>query len=302
VQSKLFDGAVLLNSGRACFEYVLRSSPRPIECVYMPKYTCEVMFEPLKKLAIPYKLYEVDENLEIVETIQPKSNEMIVYTNYFGLKDDYSRGLSGQYGKQLIVDCSQALYTKPFDNSHTFYSPRKFFGLPDGGILYTNQRLDEELPLDDSTERVSHLIRRLDVSPEAGYEDFKRSEAALKGQSVKRMSNLTRQLLDLVDLESVRHIRAANFAFLHRHLGATNSLVINFDKDSAPLCYPYRSSSTDLRRRLIAENIFVPTYWPSILASDSGIEYQLANSIIPLPLDQRYGEQDMKRIVEVVHG
>jgi hypothetical protein len=47
----------------------------------------------------------------------------------------------------------------------------------------------------------------------------------------------------------------------------------------------------------------VATYWPEVLERlpDPGFpEHSLVNEIIPLPVDQRYSESDMERIVSVV--
>ena len=43
----------------------------------------------------------------------------------------------------IIFDNSQAFYSKQYGTAG-IYSPRKFFGLPDGGILCTDLNLEEE--------------------------------------------------------------------------------------------------------------------------------------------------------------
>jgi hypothetical protein len=156
----LHDDAILLNTARNCFEYILEANKATH--VYMPKFTCDVMLEPLEKLNILYTFYSIDDNLEITSKIDLEQDEYIVYTNYFGIKDNYSRQLSDVYGENLILDCSQAYYFKPLTIGHTIYSPRKFFGLPDGGCLYTSKTLSRELPVDFSQSRMSHLLKRLE--------------------------------------------------------------------------------------------------------------------------------------------
>ena len=52
--------AIRLNSGRNAFEYILRA--KKYKKVYMPFYTCEVMFEPLQKLNLNFENYSIDEN------------------------------------------------------------------------------------------------------------------------------------------------------------------------------------------------------------------------------------------------
>ena len=52
---------------------------------------------------------------------------------------------------------------------------------------------------------------------------------------------------------------------------------------------------------MIANRIFVATYWPNINDDDSHESY-LKHHLLPLPIDQRYNEEDMKRIIDIVRG
>jgi hypothetical protein len=117
------------------------------------------------------------------------------------------------------------------------------------------------------------------------------------------MSRLTRRLLGSVDIEAARLRRVSNFGYLHECLAETNLLRVATTA-RGPLCYPYQTRDEDVRERLTAAKVFVPTYWPDVLqrCRSSDVEYQLAKSILPLPIDQRYDEQHMKRIVDVVLG
>lgn len=151
--------ALRLNTARNCFEYVIRA--RGWKKVFIPYYTCEVMLEPIRKLHVGHEFYHIDEKLE--PTCLPKlsANEAFLYTNYFGLKQGCVKRLALEYGKQLIVDDAQAFYAEPLDGIDTFYSARKFFGVPDGAYLYTDKPLQQEFEQDCSYERMSHLLNRV---------------------------------------------------------------------------------------------------------------------------------------------
>ena len=45
--------ALYLNTGRNCFEYILRA--KGYKKVYIPYYTCEVMLEPLRKCGVKWE-------------------------------------------------------------------------------------------------------------------------------------------------------------------------------------------------------------------------------------------------------
>ena len=53
---------------------------------------------------------------------------------------------------------------------------------------------------------------------------------------------------------------------------------------------------------LIANKIFVATYWPYVIktCTPDMIEYDLASHLIALPIDQRYGLDEMKYILSVI--
>ncbi len=70
------------------------------------------------------------------------------------------------------------------------------------------------------------------------------------------------------------------------------------------MVYPFLSTHTDLKRKLIEKKIFVPTYWPNVLETSdaNSVEHRLAKNLIHLPIDQRYGKSEMRFIVETVRG
>jgi hypothetical protein len=288
--------ALCLNSARNCFEYVLRV--RNYKKVYIPYYTCEVILEPLEKLNIEYEFYHINELLEPKSEYSLKQNEAFLYTNYFGLKQDCVLRLAKLYKKQLIVDNAQAFYAKPLEGIDTFYSPRKFFGIADGGYLYIDKKLDIELKQDYSYERMSHLLKRIDVSAEFGYNDFKRNDDSLINQPIKLMSNLTNKILSSIDYNSVKEKRIENYLYLESKLKNKNLIQLTLNNNDIPMVYPYLCSDKELKNKLIFNKIFVATYWPNIFewTKENDFENKLVNNLLPLPIDQRYCEKEINKI------
>ena len=289
--------ALRLNTGRNCLEYILRL--RGYSKVYIPLYTCDVVLEPFKKLDIPYEYYHVNIHLEIQDEIVLKPGEALLYTNYYGLKQRYTENLTNLYGNRLIVDNTQAFYAKPIDGIDTFYTCRKFFGVPDGAYLYTDKLLDVELELDHSYERMLSLTKRIDLSPEAGYQDFRDTSKALVGQPIKQMSKLTQRMMQGIDYEVAAQRRRANYLMLHDALDGENNLELQLEEDAVPMVYPYLTLTKGLREKLIGNKIFVARYWPNVLewTNEGDLEYLLALQMQPLPIDQRYDEDDIDRIL-----
>lgn len=292
--------ALRLNTARNCFEYILRA--RKYTKVYIPYYTCDVMLEPLKKCNVDYVFYHINEQLEpIEETYQLQPTEAFLYTNYYGLKQCCVERLAEQYGKQLIVDNAQAFFAEPLEGIDTFYSARKFFGVADGAYLYTDAQLDMELEQDQSYQRMAHLLMRADIGAEAGYSEFRKNDDSLINNPMRLMSNLTEKILCSIDYESVKQLRRCNYMQLDEQLSATNGIHLPLDVDAVPMVYPYLTDDATLRQRLIANCIYVATYWPNLAKLNyDTLEECLAKKIIALPIDQRYNKEDMKRIIESI--
>lgn len=294
----------LVNSGRHAFEYILKAFDKSVEKVWLPYYTCEVMLQPLKRLGIDHVFYHVNESLEIMDAPHLKEGEIIVANNYFGIKDKYIEKLSNIYGKKLIVDNAQAWYASEIYDSSSFYSPRKFFGLPDGGAAYVCKDIDMDLEVDMSYERFSHLLKRIDIGPSSGYPDFKVNSSSLSVDSLKSMSILTKKLLYSIDFEFAKSRRLGNYEYIANILNGSNVLDLpDMDSFACPLVYPYFSEDSFLRQRLIDNKIFVATYWPNVLrdCNEDSIDYKLAKNIIPIPIDQRYDKSDMDIILSIIN-
>ena len=292
--------AIRLNTGRNCLEYILRV--RGYKKVFVPYYTCEAVLEPINKLGIPYEYYHIDIHFEIRDSFTLKEGEALLYTNYFGLKQRYVEQLAKIYGPSLIVDNTQAFYAKPIPGIDTFYTCRKFFGVPDGAYLYCDKELDEEIEQDYSYDRVAHLVKRIDLSAEDGYKDFRRVDDGLDNQPIRKMSKLTQRMMQGVDYEAAAQRRRANFQMLHEALGKENNLELPLNGDAVPMVYPYLGPVEGLREKLIENKIFVARYWPNVLewTTEGDIDYLLAYQMQPLPIDQRYGLDDMNRIISIV--
>ena len=300
------NGGTLLNTGRNAFEYILASIGN-VKRIFIPYFTCEVVLEPLKKLNIEYVFYQINERLEIASDIDLLDDEYILYTNYFGIKDKYITVLAEKYKKQLIVDNAQALYAKRIDGIKTFYSPRKYVGIPDGAVAYIENGINSNsYGIDVSDDRMSHLFIRLEKGAQAGYNEFRNNAHKLIGQPILNMSLKTQGLIEKIDFDTIKKQRRNNFYQLHEALASTNKLksLLSLKKDgfACPMVYPYWTEDKELKSRLIKEQVFVATYWPNVLnwTHLDMIEFEFANNLIAIPCDQRYGKEDMNRIIELI--
>jgi hypothetical protein len=300
LNSVFHEKAIGLNTGRNAMEYILKV--KAIQKIYIPYFTCDVLLEPLRKLKIPYEFYFINEQLEpIFDFSVLEDKDGFLYTNYFGLKNFYISQLS-QVCEQLIVDNAQAFYSKPLNNKPTFYSPRKFFGVADGAYLYCEEILNQVFEKDKSSDRMSHLLIRKDVSAEAGYVDFVINDKKLINKPIQKMSKLTESILSMINYETAAKKRIENYRNLDVTLKSRNKLTLQLDDESVPMVYPYWTKDITLRKRLLKNKIYTATYWPNVKewCKENSLELQLVNEVVYLPIDQRYGYEEMEIIKKLV--
>ncbi|MDR1091884.1 MAG: hypothetical protein LBL79_12490 [Prevotella sp.] len=296
--------AVQLNTARNCLEYILRA--KRYKKIYIPCLDSEVIWEPMKKLGIEYEFYSVDSKIDPIFSKELSKEEVFFYSDIYGIKCNTVESLVKRFGKQLIVDNTHAFFSKPFQGIDTIYSPRKFFGLPDGAYLYTDTLLDEDFEKDMAIPHMTHLMKRIeDGSANAAYQDYLNYCNSLIDQPIKRMSDLGEALLRNIDYENLKERQIKNFRYLHSVLGKDNQFEYDdFPAGTCPLSYMFYSENPELRKKLIKNKIYISTYWKATLdlVEKDSAEYKIVNYLLPLPCDHRYDEEDMKRIVDVIYS
>ncbi len=288
---------IMLNSGRNALRYIIRSYN--IKELVVPYYTCPVVWQAIEQENVKTIFYHINSNLEI-DLPQLPENKFILVNNYFGIKGKYINKIASIYPK-LIVDDAQSFFAPKIGLAH-FKSPRKFLGLPDGGIVLSEKIVTEDFPIGTSWQRCSHMLLRADISADAGYNEFKKNDSSLDNLPIEKMSNLTSKMLEMFNYEYVKKQRIKNFTMLHKALKNRNLLSIDIDNEDIPMVYPFLSEDKTLRKKMIDKKIYIARYWPDIdiKCPPSSYELELQQNLLPLPIDQRYGEEDMQRILEIL--
>lgn len=292
--------ALKFQSARAGF-YALLETGKPRR-VWMPKYICDSMLLPLQVLKIEIVFYDLTEQFCIYDSVQLSENDWLLYVNYFGICSQQEAYLLKRFNSnQLIFDHSQAFYAPPIDSLATIYSPRKFFGVPDGGYLITQLPVIEPETIDaQSVFRCAHLLQRLDDDIPTGYQSFQTAEASFDDVLPRKMSMLTSKMLSSFDYQAIKNKRNANFQFLHEKLAQINSLKIVAEMIDGALCYPLLVEDLSTRLRLLENKFFVATYWTDVKnrTDVDSFEWKLTEKCLPIPCDQRYDRNDLTNIVK----
>lgn len=288
-------GAVALNTARNAFEYVLRTNN--YKKVYIPLYHCIALITSVNRLGIPYEFFKIGYDFKFDE-FEVGPDEAILYINYYGVMDGYIAHLSRKY-PSLIIDNAHAFYSAPLPGVPTFYSCRKFFGLPDGAYLYTDKLLPEH-ERDNSFDRYRHLIGRIDQTATDHFLYYKGIEKMLDGEPIKSMSASTRQLLCSMNYEQARERRGENYRYLQAALQPMNRLTL--PDNSEGMSYPLLATKA-LLDKLIKAKVYCGIYWPQLITEElkDTAEYDMSLNLISLPIDQRYDLADMAEIIKRIN-
>lgn len=291
-------GGVYLNSARNALRYIIRAYN--IKKIALPSYTCPVVWHAVQEEGCHVTFYNVTPDL-CPDLAGIGSEEYIVCNNYFGIRTNEIKKIAQKYSN-IIVDNAQAFYA-PSIGLASFYSPRKFFGLPDGGIAIGKSLRVLQLDRDKlSHERCSHLLKRHDLGANDGYRDFSNNDKSLEGLPVQHMSMLTQALMGNIDYDFVATQRQKNYAVLHSALSAHNLINADLGAGEVPLVYPFVIDKPGLREKLIENRIYTARYWPDIeqVAKNDINSLFLKDNLIALPIDQRYTEEDMRDILDFI--
>jgi len=273
--------------------------------IYLPFFLCPEVDILIRSMGISMTIenYHLDDGLGPVLLDSIRENDLFYFYNVFGL----SRTLLQLPPSNVIVDNVHAFYCRPDPEAHVVYSLRKFFGVPDGALLYTSRALVEPPP-SISLERFSHLVLRADEGAQAGYGAYQEAERLLSANPGGGMSRTANYLMANIDIARAANRRRRNFEFLHQCFGSSNELnslidVALSDVAFVPFTYPlFRSSAAKFKADLAREGIFAPTLWAALAADErlNRFERRLTSDVLHLPIDQRYDASDIERLASAV--
>jgi hypothetical protein len=295
----LHQDAIALSSGRASLNFILKSL-RP-SLLYVPFYTCNALLQPIRLNKIANKFYPINEHLEPAGGIKLQEGEYLIYINYFGIKRDTVENLISKFGNKLIVDNSQAFFEPEHKGIFSFNSARKFFGVPDGSFLYSPVPVDETFE-ENKNYSTNHLINRALGNIEIAYQEFLDYGRSISCD-VRKISALAHKILRTNDYERVAAIRRRNYLYLQNQLECYNRLDADFASKMVPLCYPFLPDKFMNKKKFYDHGIYIPTFWEDVIergGSGFQTEKKLSRALLPLPVDHRYNEKDLRRVSQFV--
>lgn len=295
----LHENAIKLNCGRNALAYLIES--KNIKKVYIPKFNCDCITDLCKRMNIDIDTYSIDKSFRPIFNKELNAGECFYLINYYGqISNTEIEVYKGKY-KNIIVDNAQAYFQMPVEGIDTLYTCRKFFGVSDGAILYTDKKLNRKLDIDESFNRMRFVLGRFERSASEFYIESSENNDLFDNESIKYMSKLTQNLLHGIDYGYVGKKRTTNFEYLDKIFKDKNQLQLC--TPNGAFMYPLLvSNGAEIRKELQQKKIYIPVLWPNVLneCSEESIEYNFAKNILPLPCDQRYSEEEMEYMSKLI--
>lgn len=295
-----------LNAGRCGIYHAMRCMGT--RKALLPYYQCETVRDFLLKKGIEVAYYHIGPDMLPILEEAPADTALVV-VNYFGLikPEQLSRLVRTQ--RNVIIDNTQGFYQPNIPGAYSVYSPRKFFGVPDGCYVIgarAEQYLDEYVQ-DISAPTANFLLARIESGGNANYALYQSSEARLEQSDILRMSKLTHALLDNIDYAGIREKRQRNYDYAAKVFASLNCLpggLLKRANEQVPMVYPLLIKNERLRYRLKERHIFVGQWWRYLLDDPqaSAWEKELSRCMLPIQIDQRYGPKEIDYTESVIRS
>ena len=305
----------LVNARSAIWFLADQLAPRQIWC---PSYLCHTILDAVKESRAGVRFYEVNNDLAIASLDwldQVQRGDLVILIDYFGFSSNSTCAVRArERGAWVLEDASQALLSGNVGRFSDFvvYSPRKFVGVPDGGILCINGDVHfKDVNLKAAPAEwwlraflASLLRREFDIHGGARhwFELFQKTESNAPIGAFA-MSELSRTLLENnFAYSTITQRRVDNYQTLADKLGSL-AIFPHLPAQVVPLGFPIRTEKRDeVRQALFANEIYPPVHWAiqGVVPSEYVDCHKLAAEIMTIPCDQRYNGSDMNRIAQVV--
>ena len=274
--------------------------------IWIPIYQCDSIRDVFRAKGVEMCFYHQDNNFTPTD-LEALETDAVLLVNYYGIMSSSRMEELAKPYKHVIIDCAQAFFCDPINNALTVYSCRKFVGVPDGSYVIGEDahRFVKDYPQCYSSDTAAFLLKRIEYGCEGkGYEARSLNEHRIDSEDCMQMSRLTYALMDAEDYEFNRQKRQENFAYAHNLFREINRIdpTIYMDKDTVPMVYPLVVEDDTLLQRLLAAKHFQGHWWSYICEEQPSdcFEYWLSRYVIPITIDQRYGEKELEYLSNVV--
>lgn len=317
-------------SGRNAIEHLLGYlvSIGRVKRVLLPDYVCQSVTDAAIRAGIPIGTYPIDLSYyftasDIEDQLLP--GDCIYIAHYFGqsLNDSQLSAIAKwkNDGFLIIEDITLSLLSADSKGgvgfgSYVLGSIRKWFSIPDGGFLTTTS---EELPTEVQGTCVSKYtdyyltvqsMKRQYIQGGCVDKALKEIYMGYYSLSIDELfsdyalypiSAWSINYLQNADIEKITAKRMENYDYLYSLISDIPGLELKITRENGyipfgmEICCDRRD---DLLKYLISEDIYCNVHWRLPASEKNSAIAQLAQRSMTIPCDQRYEQEDLRRIAK----
>ncbi len=292
------------NSGRSSLRLIVESANLEGKRMLLPNFLCEVIIDVLLEYNVEIDFYEVGLELEFQLPVNLLEYDALYLIKYFGSdSESFQRGLSN-FTKCIIVDDVFSPYPHILNRESKWFSYnslRKISQIADFSLIYSNVptiKIDKLiLSSFSSLKYEAKYLKNKFLTEGVGDENeylslFCKAETLLDdSRGIYRASEDS--ICEAIEfhsrLESEKHTRKNNYDYLKKTLGPA---VMDIDAEFYSFLPLLLNNRNDVRRKLMADNIFLAIHWPNCELTNN----KLSGCILSIPLDCRYGDEELQRL------
>jgi len=314
---------------------------KPGDEVLVPAYHCGSEIDPLTRLGLNVRAYDVGEELTVeVAALAARatpSTRAVYVIHYFGVAQDLSDLASWCAARsiKLIEDCAVALFAEGPEGpvgcagDAAIFSFRKTLPVPDGGAVLLHEGAGADAvefvppPARANTQALAKLLAGpirnwvlagsrdsgLPARPAESLAPLAEADRFDLESASWAMSKVSRRIAGSTDVEAVRRARRANFARLVESLppdAIVRPLIAKLPPGACPVVCPMVTKRRDeLYGFLRAAGVAAIPWWSgcheAIDWRDFPAARRLKDGVVALPVHQMLGEAHMDYLMDCVH-
>lgn len=323
---------VWMSTGRSATALVLDTieerNPSLTKIALIPSFTCHTVIKPFLERGYQLYTYHVDIHLtssyqDILSATKKSKAGIVLIHRYFGFNtiQDINSITSElkNMGTVLIEDCTQTMYSlfPKTDADYFVGSIRKWCGVPDGGFAVCREGVFNNKPSTFDTKlqylkKIASLEKYDFLLKGKGEKQiflnhFREAENILDSQDrYYAISDLSAIIQSNLDSHQMSESRRRNFLIISNGLMGIGNIEVVFaelKKGEVPLYCPILCRNRfDIQQLLVKNAIYAPVVWPKAdycPEVDKDADH-LYNHLLCIPIDQRYGIDDMERVINIL--
>lgn len=308
---------IYTDSGRSALRILKDIIPKKGK-ILLPSYICDSVIDCFEEDRVGY--YNLNFNLEIIwqelDYVLEQDVAAIFIMHYFGKIQEENilnkiKEKCKRYNILIIEDTTHSIFSRVNTiGDYCICSLRKWFAIPDGGVLYSLRKLPEVNSLGKpkwSIDKTQGMFLKT-LFLEKGYdcnlwyrELFAEAEDKLdKQKEICGISEMAFVLLSRYSVFDMIKKRRANYEKLEIVL---RNYGISFLKEmpECPFVFPViLNNRNGFRKYLIEQQIYCAVHWPvtKVYLEKKKIVNYIAKHIMSLPIDQRYETEHIMYLAE----